>query len=245
MTHRLRELVRKTVPRGGIVAVISKGDDALLAFPDRRGWHFPQDEGGGYSGYYPANGQAAVAHLEVLRARGAQYLLYLLLPGTAAWWLTSYPEFQSHLETRYRVARREESIGILYDVREAAKAEAEEGLASVVERFRAATGRDPAVLDWHSRQPLAERFRDLAVFAPPPGNGKLPYLDHSIDVVAIASSAAPVIDEARRVADVAVVNLADKTPCVLWLQELPAPVLPTISIVIPVCNQWRHTAACL
>ena len=77
----------------GIVVVISKGDDALLEWAGRRGWHFPQDATGGYAGYYPANGRNAIVHLEVLRARGARYLV---LPATSAWWLDLVSRLQAN-----------------------------------------------------------------------------------------------------------------------------------------------------
>jgi hypothetical protein len=92
-------VVRSRVPPGSIVLVVSKGDDALLQLQDRRGWHFLQREDGVYAGYHPANSTAAIAHLEELRARGAQYLL---IPSTALWWLDYYQEFRQHLENRYR-----------------------------------------------------------------------------------------------------------------------------------------------
>jgi GT2 family glycosyltransferase len=247
MTRRLRALIHAKVPRGRTVAVISKGDNHLIAFPGRQGWHFPRDERGGYAGYYPASGFAAVAHLEVLRARGADYLL---LPSTAAWWLDSYPDFRAHLDARYRVVAQEEGTGTLY-----ALAISEEGesagseLGPVVSRFRAATGRDPAVLDWNSGQHLSDKFPEIAVFTPPVSNGRLPYLDRSVDLVAIASPAPEVIAEARRVTDVALINFGERPgtsgPSILWLQELAESTLPTSSIIIPVFNNWRHTTACL
>ena len=58
--------------------VITRGDDALLQLDRREGGHFPQSPTGLYAGHYPADGAAAVAHLEELRAAGAQYLT---IPG--------------------------------------------------------------------------------------------------------------------------------------------------------------------
>jgi glycosyltransferase involved in cell wall biosynthesis len=53
-----------------------------------------------HPGYYPIDSREAVAHLEGLRAKGAQYLLF---PRTAFWWLEHFPQFARHLERRYRV----------------------------------------------------------------------------------------------------------------------------------------------
>jgi glycosyltransferase involved in cell wall biosynthesis len=56
-----------------------------------------------YAGYYPRGSCEAIAQLEGLRAKGAQYLLF---PQTAFWWLEHYPEFARHLENRYRLIVR-------------------------------------------------------------------------------------------------------------------------------------------
>jgi GT2 family glycosyltransferase len=249
LVGRLREMVRAQVPPDATVAVISKGDDELVRLSGRRGWHFPQDERGVFAGYYPASGLAAVAHLEVLRARGAQYLL---LPETATWWLDSYPEFHTHLQTRYRVACQD-GAGTLYSLcgpRTPGNITSEGTLTQLVTRFRAARGRDPCVLDWNTGQRLAAVFPGLPVFAPPVANGRLPYVDRSVDVVAVATESPEILAEAKRVAEAAVVNFRNGTaggpgPDLFWIQEPPAQGLPTTSIIIPVFNGWRHTAACL
>jgi hypothetical protein len=60
-----------------------------------------------YAGYYPRGSYEAIAQLEGLRAKGAQYLLF---PQTAFWWIEHYPEFARHLESRYRlIARRKDT----------------------------------------------------------------------------------------------------------------------------------------
>jgi GT2 family glycosyltransferase len=246
---KLREMVREHVPPDATVAVISKGDDELVRLFGRRGWHFPQDEQGVYAGYYPANGLAAVAHLEVLRARGAQYLL---LPDTATWWLDSYPEFREHLQARYPVVCQNAAgmLSSLCDPGAVGGTTSDRTLTDLVSRFHAVHGRAPSVLDWDTGQRLDARFPDLAVFAPPVSNGRLPYVDRSVDVVAVATSSPDVLAEARRVAEAAVVSFSNGPatgpgPNLVWIQESLAQGLPTASIVIPVFNNYRHTAACL
>jgi glycosyltransferase involved in cell wall biosynthesis len=60
-----------------------------------------------HAGYYPIDSREAIALLEGLRAKGAQYLLF---PRTAFWWLEHYPQFAQHLESRHRVTvSREET----------------------------------------------------------------------------------------------------------------------------------------
>jgi GT2 family glycosyltransferase len=96
--ERVRQFVHEAVPQGATVLVISKGDDQLLRFADRQGWHFPQDDDGTYAGWYPADSAACIAELERLRARGADFLV---IPETSRWWLRHYAEFADHLERNY------------------------------------------------------------------------------------------------------------------------------------------------
>jgi GT2 family glycosyltransferase/glycosyltransferase involved in cell wall biosynthesis len=95
LRQRIREAVAAVVPQGATVAVVSKGDSLLLDFPGRRGWHFPQTATGSYAGHHPADSRAAILHLEELRGKGAEFLLF---PETAFWWLDQYREFTKHLE---------------------------------------------------------------------------------------------------------------------------------------------------
>jgi GT2 family glycosyltransferase len=102
----IQNVVEEEVPQDATVLVISRGDDEALELKGRRAWHFPQEADGTYAGTYPEDSDAAVAHLEELHARGAQYLL---VPSTSAWWLDHYDGFARHLRTRYRpVAERDE-----------------------------------------------------------------------------------------------------------------------------------------
>jgi len=100
LPDRIREAVGTTLPPEATVLVISKGDKELLQLGGRRAWHFPQREDGVYAGYYPDDSAAAIAHLEALHQKGAEFLL---LPQTAFWWLEHYQEFRQHLENRYRL----------------------------------------------------------------------------------------------------------------------------------------------
>jgi len=108
---RVRKVVDATLPSDATVAVVSRGDDELLRLDGKRAWHFPQTEDGTYAGYYPAGDAEAIGHLEALRAKGAEFLLF---PATAFWWLEHYPEFGRHLERRYREVARREGICLIY-----------------------------------------------------------------------------------------------------------------------------------
>lgn len=114
----IRRVVRDVVPPGETVAIVSRGDGALLPAGDPTSWHFPEARPGVYAGYHPADSGAAIDALEEARSRGAGFFL---LPGTAFWWLDHYAGLTAHLEARYRCAFRDARC-IVYDVRHAAGA---------------------------------------------------------------------------------------------------------------------------
>ncbi|MDX1578041.1 MAG: glycosyltransferase family 2 protein, partial [Gemmatimonadota bacterium] len=94
VVEEARRLVSDLVPEGATVAVVSRGDEELVAFSGRTGWHFPRQGDGTYAGHYPADGPAAVAQVEALHGAGADYLL---IPEPAFWWLEYYEELERHL----------------------------------------------------------------------------------------------------------------------------------------------------
>ena len=49
---------------------------------------------GTYAGYHPGTSEEAIEHLEAVRERGAEYILF---PQTAFWWLDFYPGLLEHL----------------------------------------------------------------------------------------------------------------------------------------------------
>lgn len=100
LVQRVREVAHASLPPAVTVIVASHGDDELLDLGSRKGWHFPQTPDGVHTRARPANSAAAVDHLEALRAKGGQYLLF---PRTAFWWLEAdvYQGFKEHLEERY------------------------------------------------------------------------------------------------------------------------------------------------
>ena len=110
-----------TLPRESRVLIASRGDEQLTTLEDQIGWHFPQDAQGIYAGYYPADSEDAIAQLESLRRKGADFLVF---PVTSLWWLEHYRGFARYLEERYPVVRSGEPCTI-FSLLEAADARLE------------------------------------------------------------------------------------------------------------------------
>ena len=110
----IRALVRETVPRDAGVAVISKGDPALLELDGRRAWHFPQNDRGEYAGFYPATSDEAIDMLERARSEGARFLV---VPASAFWWLEHYGGFAEHLAREYRFVSPDPARAAIVDLR--------------------------------------------------------------------------------------------------------------------------------
>jgi GT2 family glycosyltransferase len=122
LARRVGALVREQVPEGSTALVVSKGDDALVEADGRDLRHFPQLEDGTYSGHHPADDDEAIAELERLRERGAEYLV---VPASSMWWLDHYQGFSHHLE-RYRRSDADPATAVIYQLKERPAAEAEE-----------------------------------------------------------------------------------------------------------------------
>jgi glycosyltransferase involved in cell wall biosynthesis len=108
----VRDRVQAIVEPGATVLVASGGNEALVDLGASVGWHFPQDRDGGWAGYDPVDGLAAIRHLESQRERGARYLV---LPKQAFRWRFRFPELHDHLETAYRRLHHDDHL-IVYDL---------------------------------------------------------------------------------------------------------------------------------
>jgi 2-polyprenyl-3-methyl-5-hydroxy-6-metoxy-1,4-benzoquinol methylase len=111
---RVKTMVEAALPPGAIALVVSKGDERLLGFSGRTGWHFLRNEKGQYAGHHPADSAAAVEALERLRADGAGYLV---IPQAALWWLDHYAGLREHLDRHGRVVVRSERTAVIYALR--------------------------------------------------------------------------------------------------------------------------------
>lgn len=111
LAPRVAAAVEEATPTGAVVLVVSKGDDGLLRFEGRGGWHFPRASNGQYAGHHPLDGRWAVDHLEALRATGGAYLV---LPATYYWWFEHYPELEHHLRVRYERLSSPEEVCMIF-----------------------------------------------------------------------------------------------------------------------------------
>ena len=257
--RRVQETVRQTVPRAATIAVASRGDDALLSLYGRAAWHFPRAQDGSWAGEYPATSTSAIAQLESLRASGADFLLF---PRQALWWLEYYAQFKQYLDHRYRLVLRRNDTCALYELRQpvwlsVTGTNAWHRFEDLVGACRARIQREPAILDWDTGLDLAASFPLLTVFSPlSPNSTALPYIDASVDVVALGSTDPSLQTEARRVASTAVLTFStDAGPSakdvgveVAWLggpDPGPKVFAASVSVVIPCFNHSADTTACL
>ncbi len=109
LVRDVRELVRREVPADASIVVISEGDNELLDMDGRKTWHFPCRDDESHADDYPEDGVDAIAQLQSLKAKGAEYLL---IPSPALWVLDRYAELQEHLKLNHAVVAREECCTI-------------------------------------------------------------------------------------------------------------------------------------
>jgi glycosyltransferase involved in cell wall biosynthesis len=122
VVERVQAFVGESLPDGAHVLVVSRGDEEVVRFAGRHGHHFPQTDEGEYLGHHPANSTDAIAHLESLRARGAEYLL---VPATSGWWLEHYGELAAHLERDHELVASEDGFLVCFALCEPASVEAQ------------------------------------------------------------------------------------------------------------------------
>jgi len=108
---RVRATVEAALPPGAIALVVSKGDERLVTFNGRTGWHFLRNDKGLYAGHHPADSAAAIKALGDLRTAGAAYLVF---PQVALWWLDHYAGLRDHLDRHGRVVVRDDRTAVIY-----------------------------------------------------------------------------------------------------------------------------------
>ncbi|MFM9059144.1 MAG: hypothetical protein ACKOSQ_08480 [Planctomycetaceae bacterium] len=205
LVARVRRAVRDHVPRSARVLVVGRGDEELVRLFGRTAAQFPQDAAGDFAGEYPADGPAAVAALERLAAAGWDHLV---IPATSAWWLDHYRELRVHLHREWLAVHHAPDTCTIF-TRDPARPGAWHEFDAFIAEFRRRESRSPAMLDWETGSDLTGFFPGCAIFPPVErGVDTLPYLDRSIDIVAVPWGDAARRAEARRIASAAVVEIA-------------------------------------
>jgi glycosyltransferase involved in cell wall biosynthesis len=112
----VRLTLDRLAPAGDSVDVVSDGSSELLRLGRHAARHFPCDEYGYYRGN-PASSQEAIELLEQARSAGTGYFF---IPGTSRWWLHHYKEFTDYLATSCGVLLDDETLGVVYALKEQA-----------------------------------------------------------------------------------------------------------------------------
>jgi hypothetical protein len=118
---KIRRAMRGVAPPDAKVLVCADGEDGYLQLDGRKTSHFPQSPEGTYVGNNVADSAGAIAQIERLRDKGAEFLL---VPATSDWWLSYYPEFGAYLRTRHEEIAAEERVFQLFSLGKAANGNA-------------------------------------------------------------------------------------------------------------------------
>jgi hypothetical protein len=118
LARKIEEAVQQHVPEGSRVLVVSHDEEALVGFDGYEVWQFPQldDDGRQHAD------EEAIAKLERLRKRGADYLV---LPVTAMSWLERKEGFRRHLE-QYPCASEDPDTAVIYELGEPVETRSEQ-----------------------------------------------------------------------------------------------------------------------
>src|SRR5207237_10571015 len=111
VARRLVALIERELSPSALVAVVSKGDETLVARLAQPARHFPADETGGWAGLHPADSDEAIAMLERQRRDGVDHFA---LPETGDWWLEHYDGLARHLAAQCRLVAHAPGAGRLW-----------------------------------------------------------------------------------------------------------------------------------
>lgn len=106
------EFASALLPRDAVVAVITRGDEAILAMNGVSARHFPADPHGNYIGS-PADDAEAIAALDRAMSHGAQFFA---VPQPMRWWPASYPVFNERLTTVHDCIADRGEVGAIYQL---------------------------------------------------------------------------------------------------------------------------------
>jgi GT2 family glycosyltransferase len=192
-----------------------------------------------------SNSTSAIANLEAMRADGVESVAVSPVRFRL-------PALGRHL-ARYPVLGVDHEGWTIHDLRAPRTdplGSLEHALATVVDAMAWRTDRVPSILSWGVDLDLSVLGPGSQPFAAPGWvEGRLPYLERSIDVVVIRDPDPTLHQEAVRVADVAVLVLrgeAERTTVeAIWRPGGLASPAPSVSVVIPTFNGGGLVSACL
>ncbi len=92
--------LKEITPEDSLIAAADNGDPTVFYYGQRKGWHFLEKDGIYYGD--PDGSPPAIANLEALRNKGANYLVFT---SNTAWWLDLYPEFREYVHNNSALIR--------------------------------------------------------------------------------------------------------------------------------------------
>jgi hypothetical protein len=122
---RIEEAVKRHLPEGSTVLVMSLTEDTIGDFDGYELWHFQRLDDDDDAGRGSTD-EEAIAELEELRKQGAEYLV---VPVTETSWLERHEGFRRHLE-RYAPQTDDPDTAVICDLGRSAEARAAEGRRS-------------------------------------------------------------------------------------------------------------------
>jgi GT2 family glycosyltransferase len=145
------------------------------------------------------------------------------------------------------VADSEPEVAVVYDLRARAPGAGNgwQQVADLLDAWEDHLGFAPALLDWESGADLAGRLPGRSVFTALPGGKTLPYVDRTVELVAVKEGHAAREAEARRVAQLTLLSCANGVVRSIEHRAGAPPALPRTSIVIPTYNGIRQLLPCI
>jgi GT2 family glycosyltransferase len=111
--ERLRSLIATETSGQDKVAIVTRGDDALLEQAGRRTCHFPSTAEGAYAGGYPKDSAEAIKQIRELSKGGCTHLVF---PESSRWWLDHYEDLRSWLEGEATMVANQQGTGVIYSL---------------------------------------------------------------------------------------------------------------------------------
>ena len=99
--------LKEITPEDSLIAAADNGDPTVLYYGERKGWHFLEKDAIYYGD--PDGSAPAIADLELLRNKGAKYVVFT---SNTAWWLDLYPEFREYVHANSTLIAATSRFGI-------------------------------------------------------------------------------------------------------------------------------------